>query len=370
MAHDPRLPNLTGSNANVILMDSSIRHAVFTERFKTMAWKRVVAFLNSEVYPDLLGKLTTRLERIRLRGFDTNVLRTQQYRDMLTAVDEIISGGLINARNLSTIEDLIPLARREALFITGELASAVPAGLDLSFTSPGAATLNSVVTARPFNGKLLRDHYRKLDIDTRAALRSQINIGITTGESTEEIVRRVRGTKANNFTDGVLQTTRRQATVITRTAVNHVVTHAREATYDTNSEFIKGVRYVATLDNRTTFICASLDGKVFPINEGERPPVHMQCRSTTTPVLKSWKELGIDLKEAPPGTRASMNGQVPATETYTTWLRRQPRSVQRDILGPARLKAFDDGTVTSMGDLLGPTGQPLTLDQLFRRSTG
>jgi hypothetical protein len=33
-------------------------------------------------------------------------------------------------------------------------------------------------------------------------------------------------------------------------------------------------------------------------------------------VLKTWRELGIDADEVPQTTRASMDGQVPAKQTF------------------------------------------------------
>lgn len=359
-----------GFSANDFLMDDAIRNAIFSERFKTTAWRRVVGMLNRDVFPELIGKLTTRLERITVRGFDSGVTTTRRYQQMVQEMDEILRAGLGEARRLSVSQDLVPLARRQSNILLGQMEGAVPQGIGIQFNSPDATTLKSVVTARPFQGKLLREHYSKLDTDTRKRLRAAISNGISIGETTPQIVRRLTGTRANRFTDGVLQATRREATAITRTAVNHVSTHAREATYKANEDVIKGVLFIATLDNRTTFQCASLDGETFPINEGPRPPIHMQCRSTTSPILKSWKELGIDLKEAPAGTRASMNGQVPAAQNYQTWLRKQPKAFQSQVLGPARLKLFEQGKITSMKQLIGPTGRPLTLAQLTGRVTG
>lgn len=45
--------------------------------------------------------------------------------------------------------------------------------------------------------------------------------------------------------------------------------------------------YIATLDNRTSEVCADLDGKVFKTKDGKvgvnLPPMHPNCRSTTGP---------------------------------------------------------------------------------------
>jgi hypothetical protein len=101
------------------------------------------------------------------------------------------------------------------------------------------------------------------------------------------------------------------------------------------------------------------------VDKGPRPPAHFNCRSSTTPILKSWRELGFDADELPPGTRASMNGQVPADQDYDTWLRKQPKDVQDDVLGKTKGDLFRAGL--KMDRFVDRKGAELTLDQLRRR---
>jgi hypothetical protein len=108
---------------------------------------------------------------------------------------------------------------------------------------------------------------------------------------------------------------------------------------------------------------------VFPVDSGPRPPAHPNCRSTTTPVIKSWKELGINLTEAPPGTRASMDGQVPATLTYNDWLKKQPQAFQDEVLGPTKAKLYRKGDL-SLDRFIDKSGNEYTLDELRRREMG
>jgi SPP1 gp7 family putative phage head morphogenesis protein len=160
-----------------------------------------------------------------------------------------------------------------------------------------------------------------------------------------------------------MEVTRRQAATVVRTAVSHVVNQARELTYKTHKKVIKGVRWLSTLDGKTSDICISLDGQVFGIYEGPRPPAHHQCRSMTVPVIKSWKELGINLKQAKPGTRASMNGQVPAKMKYGEWLKTQPKSFQNEVLGRRKAELFRRGNVP-VSRFIDNKLRPLTLRQL------
>ena len=82
------------------------------------------------------------------------------------------------------------------------------------------------------------------------------------------------------------------------------------------------------------------------------------------PVLKTWKELGINMDELPESTRASMEGQV-TDKTFADWLKRKtetdPTFADR-TLGKGRAELFRDGKITM--DQMISGGKPLTLSEL------
>lgn len=90
------------------------------------------------------------------------------------------------------------------------------------------------------------------------------------------------------------------------------------------------------------------------------------CRSTSTPVTKSWRELGIPIDEISPSDRASMDGQVPAETTFASWLQRQSAARQDQVLGPERARLIREGGL-KLPDLYAPNGRYLTLDELRER---
>jgi len=352
LSTSPKVRNLAMQVAtmgvNGTVQDSAILHAVFLERLKTSECKTMLSFLNDKVFPDVAKTLETRLARIASRGLDRGPWTTQQYREMLKATDGLLRGGYKEA-GVQLQKRLGDIGIYEAKFqrsvLQGIIDEGAGTGVIADITTPSLVTLRSIATSKPFEGRFLKEWYEGLGANTQQAVADQVGIGIATGEPTAKIVQRLTGTRAGGFVDGVLHTSRRHAETVVRTAVSHVVTQAREMTYKDNKKVIKGVRYLATLDSRTTDVCISLDGQVFGIYEGPRPPMHHQCRSTTVPVIKSWKELGIKLKEAKAGTRASMNGQVPAKMTYGQWLKNQPKSIQNEVLGKGRAKLFRRGKV-------------------------
>lgn len=224
-------------------------------------------------------------------------------------------------------------------------------GLEDYWKAPAVATLRAVVSDTLQNGFTLKEHFDGLSLTAAKRIQREVNIGVSLGEATSTIVARVRKT---------YPTTRANAETIVRTSANAISARARELVFIDNDVGVKLVQLVAVLDSRTSIICMNYDGKRFPVNEGPRPPFHPNCRTTVVPVLDSWSSLG--LKNPPPGTRASMNGQVADTVTYPEWLKAQPKSVQDDALGKTRAELFRSGKLSV--DRFLSDGRVLTLKAL------
>ena len=351
------------STVNDRLLDRGVRHAIYVHRFGSGVVQETVGFLNENVFPDLLGRLQTRLEKIRLRGYDSGVTTTARYSGMLGDVADIIAQGMDGAGAIlkGRMRDL---AKADAEWARRALDESTPKLLQVEFRGLDLRTVQTVAS-QPIQGRPMEDWWSSLGDTTAKNLEQAIGTGLAQGETVDQLVARVRGTQARGYEDGILQTTRRGAEAIVRTTTNHVSTQAREQTYRENQDVIKGVQWVSTLDTRTTPICISLDGQVFDIDEGPRPPAHWNCRSTTIPVTKSWRELGIMAKDADQSTRASMDGQVPDTLTANEWVDQQSTERQNQILGPGRARLWRAGRIDA-GDLATASGHVATLAELER----
>lgn len=345
--------------ANEDLLDRSISHQIGLQRLSNATIRQIVGLLN-RVDDDIVEQL---------KRYDPNAVSGSWSRRRLERLLEAVR--TINAEAYAVLKDeldrvLSDLAAYEAEFQSRMIQAA--ARIEFDIVTPSASQLFAAVRARPFQGRFLREWYSGLEAGAQRRLRDAIRISFVEGETIDQMVRRVRGTRANNYRDGVLEMSRRGAAGMVRTAVNHTATVARNETYKQNSSVIKKVKWVSTLDARTTLICASRDGNVYDVDKGPRPPAHFACRSTTAPVLKSWKEMGINLREAPEGTRASLNGQVPASTTYNEWLRKQPVSVQNEVLGETKARLFRKGELP-VDRFVDRQGNEYTLDELRRRES-
>ena len=361
-----------GDRPNDRLQDRAIRHAIYLDRYASTVTKEVLGYLNTEVYPDLLAKLQARLERIRLRGFDSGFESTKTYLRMLDDLSEILDDGHREAaKRLRAI--VRELAKVEARWQEAAILDSVPADARALIAPPERVNLAIVqaIVHRPMQGKVDEEWWGELTTKTRDRLQGQIGLGLSQNETQDQIIRRVRGTAANGYRDGVLEASRVQAAAVVRTTTANVSAQAREETYKSMSGVVKGVQWVATLDTRTCPICGPRDGQVYDLDDPKapRPPAHWNCRCTTAPVLKSYREIAR-LKpraaaEVSEGTRASMDGQVPDAVTWKEWVDKQPAGRQDEIFGASRAKLYRSGRVDAK-DLATRTGRIRTVAELER----
>ena len=334
------------------ILDAQTSHQIGLMRLSNATVRKVIA---------LVKRSDVRISERLLSGDISELSRTRQEK-LLRELRRIIESVYMDATGTLQIE-LDNLAKYEAQFQSDMLKRVLPVNFETVL--PAAETLIAAATATPFQGKLLKEVYTELPAATFRKVRDTIRAGVVEGRTTPQIVRDLRGTKAQGYKDGTLEQSRRAVEAVVRTAVNHTANAASESFYEANTDIIKSIRYNATLDGRTTKRCAGLDGKTFKPGKGPRPPQHFNCRSSTSPVVKSFRELGIDLDEVPASTRSSIDGQVPADLTYDGWLRKRSNTEQDEILGKRKAELFRGGL--HMDRFTNRTGDELTLDQLKRK---
>ncbi len=150
---------------------------------------------------------------------------------------------------------------------------------------PSETMLGRVVSYSLSSGKTLNQWFLKIAADDAARIETVIRQGFSSGLSIDEIVRQIIGTKANDYRDGIFNTTRNEANNIARTICNGIANSAKMAFYQANDDVITGVEILSTLDGRTCPVCASLDRKRYKMDETPPSlPLHHQCRCVLLPV--------------------------------------------------------------------------------------
>lgn len=346
-------------SANEELLDAQIRHAIYLQRFGGGQVNRFIALLN-RADSDLVDIIKTRVAKIAERGYDTGPSTTRRLNAVLDAIRELNAEAYAAAGKQLTA-DLVDFVVYERDWHIAQIEQPLPVAVQV--IQPTAEIVTAAALKRPFQGRLLKEWLSGVEEARAIRVRDAIRLGLVEGETIDQMVRRIRGTRAASYQDGLLEIDRRGAAAMVRTAVNHTSNAARQAVFEDNESLIKGIRWVSTLDARTTPVCQARDGKLYPVSNGPRPPAHIGCRSTTVSVLKSYRDLGLNVDDAPPGMRASLNGQVPADLTYGDWLRKQPTEFQDDVLGPSKGKLFRQGGLP-IDRFVDRAGRELTLAEL------
>ena len=160
----------------------------------------------------------------------------------------------------------------------------------------------------------------------------------------------------------------RQTATVARTATNHVSTQTRTLSMQENDDVIDGYEWVATLDSRTSLVCAARDGVIYKdFDKDPKPPAHFNCRSTITMVVNPEYDLARFGSEIPEGTRPNKgpagSRNLPASIRFGDWLHSQPRPFQEKILGKTRAELFRKGEFT-LDKFVDSQGNVLTLREL------
>lgn len=353
-------------SVNDIIADATVGHAIGLQRLSNATVRKIIATLrrsDARVFERLLSDDISALSRARQEALLKDIRR------IIESVYEDATGQLR--------ADLEALATYEGEWQVNMLERVVP--VEVNWITPPRDQLVAVVNARPFQGRLLREWGSDLAEGAFKRVRDTIRNGIIEGRTTAEVVRDLRGTRAQGYKDGLIEIDRRHAEAVVRTAINHTATRAREETFKRNRKIIKGTQVLATLDTRTSAICMAADNRVswaegysrkdFPektrfladmpnLTNDSRPPFHINCRSTMMPIVKS----RVQVKS----TRASMDGQLPEDMTYEDWLRKKPADFQDDILGKSKGKLFREGGLT-LDRFVSRRGDELTLDELRKK---
>jgi SPP1 gp7 family putative phage head morphogenesis protein len=399
------------------------RNAIDLNRYSNSVARRVI-----NAYNDIIIDAADQLRRLLPDAGGTGPMtitapdQAARLRSILAQLKESLGTWAGDATQLTATE-LQGLAELQSEFVTDQLRKVLPAGSrdavrtveispqfaqsvvttdptqlnvvalsdDLFAAVQGAPATFSLTAAKGAtitlpNGEVLEKAFRGVAVDQAERFSQAVRNGLLTGETTPSIAKRLIG----NLQFGEEAKTVRQLVAaggqstavadnqimsLVRTSINQVANSASQQVYEANQDITKKYRYVATLDSRTSSICAALDNQEFPYGKGPMPPQHFNCRSTTVPI--------IDPDILPPSTtakRASADGPVPINTSYGQWLAEKQkgetnadlRARQEKTLGPGKVPYFNRlvekyGARDAMAKLVRDDGSELTLDQLRKR---
>lgn len=384
------------TTVNEAYFDALVRHQIGLMRLSGSIQNQVIALLN-DTEADIAMQIRDRLRNVKGGATTQNLLRLQQ----LQKVINNIRGKAWSEVTEVWVERLTEIAKAEPAFLSGALATVSPVIVETTLPSPDL--LRSIVRARPFQGRSLRDWASDIKRADLQRIQQQIKIGVTNGETGDQIARRVVGSARLRGRGGTTQITRNQAKAITRTAVNGIANYAKREFYQANPGIFSKELFVATLDESTSAVCRANDGRTYDVGQGPIPPLHMNCRSlrvatigqdalqnrpmkasTNAALLREFtRKRGIagprggtirSRDALPRGTKGAfddfarrrirqLTGTTTAKTDYASFLRRQSAAFQDDVLGATKGRLFRDGGLP-LSRFVNRRGDELTLSQL------
>lgn len=332
------------------LTNAAVRHQVYLERLKTAEardFNKIIPILDQQIAAAMakLGTPVQSLTRAKLNAL---------VRELKKAQDDALAGA-----QGRLMKRLRTIAAYESDFEARSITAHGPKNLKFKPASSTTAWESAVIAPISATGDLLEPFIKDLTAREVAQLNKVIRRGYSEGWTNDEITRVLRGTKRLNYKDGLLPALGKHNAAIVRTAVQHVSSLAREATWSENRDLVRKYRWVSVLDSRTSSQCRSLDSKVFKIGKGPRPPIHINCRSTTVPIVTGFEDLADALVSDERGKGKGMS--------YYEWLKTQNKAFQDDVLGPKRAELFRKGGLSAerFAQLqLGASFAPLSLEEM------
>ena len=234
--------------------------------------------------------------------------------------------------------------------------------------TPTNKILEEIVGANIQGKDSLSAHVSNLGKSELVRMDQAIKQGVANGSTQKQIIKDVVGKT---------KLTQAQATALVRTGITRTQSVAQINSFKGNEDLLKGVRFTATLDAKTSQICAHHDGEIYDINDQRFvPPLHWRCRSTLIPVVKSHSDLLETqspqlkkkvLKNMAANKIALLNGVGPKKESYGDWLKKQPQStVLRHLEGDTtKVELFNNGNLP-LQSFTNSKGKALSITALRR----
>eukprot|EP01034_Spumella_vulgaris_P037853 gene37853-46709_t len=310
---------------------------------------------------DLLAQLHAALGDV-----DADSFKVQRLDKLLASVREV------NAQAYAAFygamqKELEAYVEYEGQFQHDLYKAVVPVTFDIAAVLP--EQVYAAAVAQPMQGRLLKEWASNLGANRLQRIKDTIAVGYTQGKTTADIVREIKGTKALNYADGLLDTSRRQVDAVVRTALSHTAQVTRDRFYDANEDILGDLMWVSTLDGKTSPECRARDHLLYtktahaPV--GHSVPwragpgrIHWCCRSTSIALLKGQKELF--------GTRSAAGGPVNANLSYNEWLKQQPADLQDEVMGKAKGARYRADGMTDAA-FVNNKGRTLSLKEMRER---
>jgi len=280
-------------SANDKILDSIYSRAVDLSRFEEQEKQAVLKMLR-----DIQNNVRIDLVDIRLDPTIPKTLRGKEARlkALQKQINATINTGTAKIKR-HTNKSLENLAINEGAFSESIILGSVPAEIATAINTVAISPtlLKEMATNTYIDGYTNTEWWSSIGNDLKHSFKRSVREGIARGEGIGELLKRVTANTAGNVGFKAFQA---HAETLVRSSVSTVANRAREAVWDANSDIISNLKWVSTLDSRTSDVCIARDNKLYsnpdhkPIGHSyswESGPgsLHWNCIIGSTKILNS-----------------------------------------------------------------------------------
>jgi len=326
------------------IQDVITRHQVYLLRYSAGREKEAAQYID-----EITRRITDELMNDELTDMD--IQRLNRFMDEIVEFQQNLMGQLEE----KILDDVDDLANQETDWATAMLSNFLG---ELDTPSRIETQLAVFAGILPVAGLTIRSLVSRFRQKKIAQTVQSIRDGITLRENNQQIIGRMQTINPLH---------KKQAGVLIKTITNYTSVQARDVAMRLNPNFFDGYEWVSVLDSRTSLICASRDGTVYPFTNdpvlSPKPPAHFSCRSTITPKLKPQFESRQTKQPRRTAEGAKGKTKVNPQTNYQSWLTRQPAAFQDEVLGKTRGLLFRRGKLP-ISKFVDESGKTLTLNEL------
>ena len=256
------------------IQDGMISHQIDLMRYSESVREKVVGHLH-----ELEEELQKQIQKQNLPGAKPQTAFQQQKQKQLLDWSKGVINTAYKKNNQTLKSELLELADVEKDGHVRLLNDALGA----KFFRVGMTRhdLQELVSGSMIQGAPAKEWWAKQSADLQGRFAQQIRLGVTQGETNEQLVKRIRGKstgqkrvlnmgeKGKKVVDvhagGVMDISKREATTLVRTAVQTVSNNVLVKIYEENGDLLRGVQAIATLDGRTSPVCRARDKKAWAV---------------------------------------------------------------------------------------------------------
>lgn len=354
------------TDLNKAILTALTQHTSYLQREIQKELNQSLASASSvlELKAEKIATILRNMTEVEKAAFKSNSYNTDRLKKLKQIIVEIRD---------ETMQATYPSFEEYALK-SMEYESAYVAKLagDSSAAIAGATLYETAKKVPTADGYLIKEIFENIASSTAVNVRNTLRNGLDRGWTNDQILKQVLGKEDLPDSPSDLRTMKIQLKSAIRTSRMQVANTAYIETYQALG--YTHLRVVATIDGKTCGVCASLDGKIYPI-DGNYPkfPQHRNSRTILVGCDADGNIIGRrpyvlsdkSVKDIPKDQREGLIGQVNAkTKFEDVFNTIATEDFKRNWLGATKYKLYKEGKYT-ISDFVDPlTNKEYTIAQL------